>query len=197
MKAYCSFNYFRRTLTKALNYFCQKQKYENKNENLNAMINENDENISVQQLVDAIDKSYTLFIERFPKKILHLQQEDIRKYYKQTFDKIQNPLPEPILKLNESNRFQSLQESNNDDNDQIEDNQVVEQNAIFVDHTIDDEKIVPSCEEGKMIQETFDNQCYQENPILFKTLSKDLNENQKELLHKEYDQQGNRIFLFQ
>jgi len=121
MKAYCSFNYFRRTLTNALNYFCQKQKHENKNEN--------DENISVQQLVDAIDKSYTLFIERLPKKIRHqnnLQQEDIRQYYKQTFDKIQNPLPEPILKLNESNTFQLSQENNNNDDDQIEDNQVVE-----------------------------------------------------------------------
>ncbi len=45
-------------------------------------------------------------------------------------------------------------------------------------------------------EEKVDNQSYQENPILFKTLSKDLNVDQKKILYREYYQQGNTIFLF-
>jgi hypothetical protein len=162
MKAFCSFNYFRRTLTKALNYFCREQKHEN----LNEVKNENDETISVKQLVNAIDKSYKLFIERFPKQIRQfstLKQEDIQEYYKQTFDEIENPLPKPILKLNENNKFQLLEEN-------------------------DDEEIRP---------DTMNNNAeIEENPILFQTLSKDLNVDQKKILYREYYQQGNTIFLF-
>jgi len=117
MKANSSFKYFRRTLTLALNYFCQEQKQDN----LNEVNNENDKNISIKALSAVINKSYKLFIERFPKKILrfkNLKQENIIEYYKQTFDTIENPLPKPILQLNESNTLRLLQE--NDDQDNIQ-----------------------------------------------------------------------------
>jgi hypothetical protein len=159
MKAFCSFNYFRRTLTKALNYFCQEQKHEN---------------ISVKQSVNTIDKSYQLFIERFPKKIYQfttLKQEDIQKYYKQTFDQIENPLPKPILKLNKKNKFQLLQEN-------------------------DDEEISQHDLEIRPNTMNNNNDEIEENLILFKTLSKNLNIDQKTILYSEYYQQGNTIFLF-
>ena len=35
-----------------------------------------------------------------------------------------------------------------------------------------------------------------EEPVLFKTLSVRLNEAQKAILRKEYDEQGNRLFVF-
>jgi hypothetical protein len=114
MKASCSFNYFQRIFKTALNYFCQRSKHENKDE----ITDDNDENISINQLIKGIDSSYTVFIDRFPKQIRNIDQEDVRQYYKQTFDKIQNPLPEPILKLNEHNELQLLLE--NDDEEKNE-----------------------------------------------------------------------------
>jgi hypothetical protein len=84
MKASSSYNYFSRTLRKALNYFCQTQQ---------------DENTSMNQSVKTVNKSYTLFIDCFPKNFIprkSLEQEEIRKCYKQMFDK-------PILELNANN----------------------------------------------------------------------------------------------
>ena len=111
MKASSSSNYFNRTLRKALNYFCQREK---------------DDNISTNQLVNIVNKSYTVFIERFPKNIVHqktFQQDAIRQCYKQMFDKIQNPLPEPILKLNGNTMIQLLHD--------VGDNQTVVDQATY------------------------------------------------------------------
>lgn len=92
-----------------MNYFCQRHK---------------NENISLKQIVDTVHKSYTLFTDRFPDNLpywTNVQQEEVRQYYKQTFDKIHNPLPEPILKLNENNMPQLLPD--NDDDYQNKDDQ--------------------------------------------------------------------------
>ncbi len=48
-------------------------------------------------------------------------------------------------------------------------------------------------------EETFDNQSHQktleEKPILLEILSKDLNDNQKDILYKQYNEQGSTIFI--
>jgi hypothetical protein len=209
MKANSSFKYFRRTLTLALNYFCQEQKQDN----LNEVNNENDKNISIKALSAVINKSYKLFIERFPKQILRfkkLKQENIIEYYKQTFDTIENPLPKPILQLNESNTLRLLQE--NDDQDNIQhDSQSLSNRINSDDHEEEDEEEEEDdqSEDNQIVkqnqlqsikkEETFDNQSHQktleEKSILLEILSKDLNDNQKDILYKQYNEQGSTIFI--
>jgi len=106
MKVNSSFKYFQYTLKAALNYFCQTYKNET-----------TDKDLLRTQLINTLVKSYKLFIERLPRKINHirnLQQDEIRQYYRKTFDII----PDPILSVNVNNVLQLLQE--NDDEENIE-----------------------------------------------------------------------------
>ena len=141
MKAQSSFKYFQLMLTNVLNYFSH--------ENLNEF---NNENSSVKPIVKFIDKSYKLIIERFPNQIRqykNLKQTHIIEYYKQTFDNIDNPLPKPILQLNQNNDQNKFEQQsqhdlqildntiNNDDNDEQ-----IEENEIVIEQKLDKEEIV-------------------------------------------------------
>jgi hypothetical protein len=104
MKVNLSFKYFQSTLKAALNYFCQTYKNET-----------TDKDLLRTQLINTLVKSYKLFIERLPKKINYirnLQQDEIRQYYRKTFDII----PDPILSVNATNVLQLLQENDEEEN---------------------------------------------------------------------------------
>ncbi|CAF1521748.1 unnamed protein product [Adineta ricciae] len=86
MKANRSFQYFQHTLKTALNYFCQQRK------------DVDGADIPPKELLRAIEKSYSLLIEHFPKENSYwdrVQQEDIREDYKRRFDHIEHSLHEP------------------------------------------------------------------------------------------------------
>ncbi|UJR11522.1 hypothetical protein I4U23_015703 [Adineta vaga] len=174
MKANRSFQYFQHTLRMALKYFCEKQKYEN------------DEDIPSKELIRIINKSYSLLIEHFPKENNYwnqVQQEDIRQDYKRIFDKTQEPLPEPKLELNERNLLQLLPEND----EQIEESMTNEQTIIS--YVITFYCIVHT---DAIAFSEIDDQYRDENieePISLQILSKDLNEDEKEILRKEYEQQ--------
>ncbi len=57
--------------------------------------------------------------------------------------------------------------------------------------SMDKEEIVVQ----KISDNKSDNETKGEQPVLFKTLAEHLDEKQKEILRKEYDEQGNRIYF--
>ncbi|CAF4302450.1 unnamed protein product, partial [Adineta steineri] len=118
---------------------------------------------------ETLNISYSVVIDRFPKKYIYwqnVQQEILREHYKKTFD--------TILAWDEG----------------VEKSQVDSEIQSDITCDDDDDNQVMSLSEP---QEAHDQKHYDEDigekPVLFKTLSKDLNTIQKEILRKEYDQQ--------
>lgn len=185
--------YFEQTLATALDYFCQPPDYENLN-------NTTDENSLRKHLFGIIYKSYTLFIDRFSKKNdywKNVKQDDLREEYKKTFDKEDNPIPEPILKLNENNTFELLNDDDDDadDEDGEKTEEISRQDAEIISN-IDQSEPQAIVEKENVVQESSDNENEREELVLFETLAKNLDEKQKEILRKEYDQQGKRLLCF-
>ncbi|CAF1401341.1 unnamed protein product [Adineta steineri] len=119
--------------------------------------------------IEKLNISYSVVIDRFPKKYIYwqnVQQEILREHYKKTFD--------TILAWDEG----------------VEKSQVDSEIQSDITCDDDDDNQVMSLSEP---QEAHDQKHYDEDigekPVLFKTLSKDLNTIQKEILRKEYDQQ--------
>lgn len=129
LKASRSIDYFYHTFEKALDYFCQTPKHQNRHENLYYAIDDYDEIGLMKQLVETIHKSYILLIERFSNRNdywKNVQQEDLRQHYKNTFDPVQNPIPQPILKLKEGDIMQLLKDNDDDDDDEVENTEQIE-----------------------------------------------------------------------
>jgi hypothetical protein len=56
-------------------------------------------------------------------------------------------------------------------------------------------ELQPIDKEVRDVQETHDNRSDSKEPMLFETLAMHLNQNQKEVLRKEYEQQGNNLIV--
>ena len=88
------------------------------------MIDEYDDNVLIKHLVETIHKSYNLFIDRFSNRNdywKNVQQEDLRLHFRKTFDPVNNPVPQPILKLKENNAMLLLTDDNDDELDDNDD----------------------------------------------------------------------------
>lgn len=143
LKASRSIDYFYHTLEKGLDYFCQTPKHGN-NENLYYTINDYDEIALTKQLVEIIHKSYTLLVDRFSNTKdywKNAQQEGLRQHYKKTFDPVQNPIPQPILKLKEGDITQLL-----DDNDDADDDMDITEK--IEDLSLQDTEVIPDEDYG-------------------------------------------------
>ncbi|CAF4276497.1 unnamed protein product, partial [Adineta steineri] len=116
-------------------------------------------------------------IDRFPKKYIYwqnVQQEILREHYKKTFDTIL-AWDEGVEKSQVDSEIQSDITCDDDD-----DNQVM--SILFI-------RSSSLSEPQEAHDQNHCNEYIGEQPVLFKTLSKDLNTIQKEILRKEYDQQ--------
>lgn len=185
LKTGCLINYFYHTLETALYYFCQTPSSEKENENLFYTINDYDENVLRKQLVETVHKSYNLLIEHFSNRNdfwNNVKQEDLRKQYKQTFDPVKNPMPKPVLKLKENNTIELFDNDDDDDQEEEEEDDDESTEEISPENTVEQ---IPQSFSGQD-QESREG----EKAVLFNTLAEQLDENQKLLLRKQYDEQG-------
>jgi hypothetical protein len=106
MQAVRSINYFRDTLTTALNYFGRKQKkIEKCQDNVNneedfiEIIKEEEDEIPIIEPNNALHNSYRLFYKSLPITIIrdvNIRQNRVRDFYKKTLD---IKITEPLIKL--------------------------------------------------------------------------------------------------
>jgi hypothetical protein len=121
MQAVRSINYFRDTLTTALNYFGRKQKKikksqgnEMNDDDLIEIIVEDEDEIPIIEPNNALHNSYRLFYKSLPLTILrdvNIRQNRVREFYKKTLNM---KISEPLIKLD--------QQLNNLNENEIEEN---------------------------------------------------------------------------
>ena len=156
MQAVRSINYFRDTLTTALNYFGRKQKkIEKCQDNVNneedfiEIIKEEEDEIPIIEPNNALHNSYRLFYKSLPVTIIrdvNIRQNRVRDFYKKTFDMKIN---EPLIKL--------TQQTSNVNENEIEEafQHDLEHNFETMDANDDDEQNIPFDElsiENEIIQ---------------------------------------------
>ena len=125
MQAVRSINYFRDTLTTALNYFGRKQKKikqisSNENEeDFIEIIREDEDEIPMIEPKDSLHNSYRLFYQSFPLTISrdgNIRQNRIRDIYKKICNIKSN---EPLMKLDQiSENFYENDDDDDDDNEE-------------------------------------------------------------------------------
>lgn len=130
MQAVRSINYFRDTLTTALNYFGRKQKIikqiiskENEEEFIE-IIREDEDEIPMIESEDSLHNSYRLFYQAFPLTISrdgNIRQNRIRDIYKKICNIKSN---EPLMKLDQIS--ENFYEDNDDDDNEEEQNNLLE-----------------------------------------------------------------------
>lgn len=126
MQSSRSIDYFRDTLNASLNYFGRKQKQkpkilsnkstiENNDDDLIVINDEESNQIPTKEPKNSLHNSYKLFYKRLPPTVArdaNIKQARVREYFRQTFDKKKNPLPQGIIQLNSSvDKFENSDEN--------------------------------------------------------------------------------------
>ena len=123
MQAVRSINYFRDTLTTALNYFGRKQKKIQKcstNEDLIEIIREDEDEIPIIEPNDSLHNSYRLFYKSFPLMIIrdgNIRQHRIRDFYRKS-PEMKNI--RPLMKLDQpvENSFENVIDEEEDQDEE-------------------------------------------------------------------------------